>query len=222
MLRLKASGTELVMTAVRTNDRPRDAHRGFQDFVATRPDEEKWELIDGQFVMQAQPNIDHQIIAGNLDRLLNDALERLGTEFIAVQNPAIDLRPTVDRHTYVPDVAVLGGADIEPNRNVVQTCYLVAEIISASDRRTPSGTERQKIAIKVENYENLPACSVILLIEQASFDVTLLTRQGPVWMQQGLTDLDSAVVIPSVGLTCTVSDLYARTSLMRTYRTGRQ
>ncbi|GJD96195.1 Uma2 family endonuclease [Methylobacterium iners] len=203
------------MTASLTKDRPRDAHLRFQDFVASRPDEEKWELIDGRFIMQAQPNIDHQLIAGNLDRLLNDALERFGADRVAVQNPAIDLRPTVDNHTYVPDVAVLDSSEIVPGLNIMQTCYLAAEIISANDRRKPSGAAREKIAIKVENYEALPACEVILLIEQASFDVTVAVREGDLWVRHRLTSLDERVVLPTIGLDCALADLYARTSLMR-------
>ncbi|WP_375456929.1 Uma2 family endonuclease [uncultured Methylobacterium sp.] len=133
--------------------------------MASRPDEEKWELIEGHFVMQAQSNFNHQLIAGNLECLLTEGLDQLGLPRVAMQNPAIDLRPTIDGHTYVPDVAVLDAADIEPNRNVTSTCYLAAEIISRSDRCKPSGAKREEIAIKLEGYETLPMCEAVLLIE---------------------------------------------------------
>ncbi|WP_246687851.1 Uma2 family endonuclease [Methylobacterium sp. WL93] len=68
-------GTEPIMPALLTDASRLDAHRSFWDFVASRPDEEKWELIEGRFVMQAQPSIDHQIIAGNLDRRLSEGLD---------------------------------------------------------------------------------------------------------------------------------------------------
>jgi len=92
------------MTALRPvlPDRVSDAF--FRDFVASRPDGEVWELIDGQIVMQAQPTFDHQIIAGNLERLLNDALDRMGSDRIALQNPAVDLSPVIVGSQYVPDV----------------------------------------------------------------------------------------------------------------------
>ena len=61
------------MTALRPilPDRVSDAF--FRDFVASRPDGEVWELIDGQIVMQAQPTFDLKIVAGNLERLLKQA-----------------------------------------------------------------------------------------------------------------------------------------------------
>ena len=47
----------------------------FRDFVETRPDEERWELIDDVALTQAPPLATHQAIASNLEHLLNDALE---------------------------------------------------------------------------------------------------------------------------------------------------
>ena len=115
------------MTALRPvlPDRVSDAF--FRDFVASRPDGEVWELIDGQIVMQAQPTFDHQIIAGNLERLLDDALDRMGSDRIALQNPAVDLSPVIVGSQYVPDVGVIDGA-VEPGERMTPTCYLVAEI----------------------------------------------------------------------------------------------
>jgi Uma2 family endonuclease len=203
------------MPALRTPPPAHDAHLGFEAFVASRPDEEKWELIDGHVIMQATPNIDHQIIAGNLERLLNDGIERIGAPRIAIQNAALDLRPAIEGHAYVPDVLVLDVADIAPGRNVVRTGYAVAEIVSRSDRRFPSGQTRQKIAIKIDGYEGLATCEAILMIEQAAFDVTVATRRDGAWVRRRFTDRDARIVLPTLGLDCPLEALYARTSLVR-------
>jgi Uma2 family endonuclease len=47
----------------------------FRAFYQGRPDEERWELINGVPMMMAPPTFVHQRIARNLERLLNDALE---------------------------------------------------------------------------------------------------------------------------------------------------
>ena len=72
------------MPALPTAPSPHDAHRGFWDFLASRPDEEKWELIEARFVKQAQPSIEHQIIAGNLDRRLSEGVERIGSDRVVI------------------------------------------------------------------------------------------------------------------------------------------
>ena len=38
----------------------------FFAFTATRPDDEKWELIEGEPVLNASASLHHQIIASNL------------------------------------------------------------------------------------------------------------------------------------------------------------
>ncbi|KNY19887.1 Uma2 family endonuclease [Methylobacterium sp. ARG-1] len=206
------------MTAFATRPRPAEPHVTFQDFVASRPDEEKWELIEGCFVMQAQPSIDHQIITSNLDRLLNDALERTAPGRIAVPNPAIDLSPTIRGHTYVPDIAIIDLAEFEPGQNVVGTLYLAVEIISPSDRRRISRLNRRKIDVKLAGYEALPTCEAVLLIEQRAFEVTLSERAGHGWVRRRMTDPDDRLVIASAGLDCRLGDVYARTTLARARR----
>ena len=187
-----------------------DPHRGFWDFIETRPDEEKWELIEGQIVMQARPSLIHQVIVVNLQRLLNEALEGSGSPWIAIHDPAIDLRPFITGHTYVPDVAVIDAAAIEPDRNVVDGCYLAAEILSPSDHRTLPGTRQTKIDVKRAGYEALPLCQAVLLIEQKSRALALSVRSGETWTRTRLTG-DDRLVLPGFGLACAVADLYART-----------
>lgn len=63
----------------------------FRSFQAARPDEERWELIDGTPVMMTPPLIDHNRIASTLERLLNDALERHDPGREAVQRPGLEL-----------------------------------------------------------------------------------------------------------------------------------
>ncbi|MCJ2126146.1 Uma2 family endonuclease [Methylobacterium sp. J-077] len=203
------------MTASAAELAPLDLHQSFQDFVAARPDEERWELVAGRFLMQAPSNIDHQIIAGNLDRLLTDGIERLQLGRISVQNPAIDLRPALEGHVYVPDVAVIDADAVEPGRNVMSACFLAAEILSPSDRRRPAGTKSRKIDVKLAGYEALPMCEAVLLVEQRGFDVTLSERAGSGWVRRRLTDPDDRLVIASAGLECRLDEVYARTALAR-------
>lgn len=67
--------------------------------------------------------------SGNLDRLLNDGIERLGSARVSLQNPAIDLRPALVGHVYVPDVAIT-DLGFEPGRNAAGSCHLAAEVVS--------------------------------------------------------------------------------------------
>jgi Uma2 family endonuclease len=103
-----------------TASRPRYAPlsiEAFRNWAASRPDEERWELIDGMPMMMAPPTRDHQRIASNLERLLNDALERMPGRIpllAAYQRIGLNLRPFVQDYDPEPDVAVVEvarGAD---------------------------------------------------------------------------------------------------------------
>ncbi len=185
----------------------------FDDFVATRPDEERWELIEGSFVMQATPNIDHQIIAQNLASLLNIGFRDNGIARFALQNASVDLSPVIAGNKFVPDVAVLDAADVEPGLNTLTRCRLAVEIVSPSDRRPIVRKGRPRLAIKRDGYVSLPDCEAILIIEQDRYAVTVGQRSGEAWSWTELTDAADELALPGFGLRCPLADIYAGTSL---------
>src|SRR5437763_5499379 len=81
----------------------------FRDWVASRPDEEHWELIAGVPMMMAPPTRDHQRIASNLEGLLNDALEASGARFVAYQRSGLNLASIAPDYDPEPDVIVIGA-----------------------------------------------------------------------------------------------------------------
>lgn len=48
----------------------------YATFLRTRPEEERWQLIDGAAIMMPPSILRHQRIGANLLRLLSDALDR--------------------------------------------------------------------------------------------------------------------------------------------------
>ncbi|MCF4128597.1 Uma2 family endonuclease [Methylobacterium sp. SyP6R] len=114
------------------------AFRSFQD---GRPDEERWEPIDGTPVMMTPQPIDHHRIAIRLERLLNEALERHDPDGEAVQRVGIELGlgPAAlaglgfaGAYRPEPDVAVI-DYDPVPGRRFVDRAYLLAEVVSGTD-----------------------------------------------------------------------------------------
>ena len=120
----------------------------FRAFQETRPDPERWELIKGIPVMMVPPLIAHQRIAGNLERLLNDALAKHNPTRIAVHESGVELGNVVlekfgDDYRPEPDVIVL-DADFESRQRFVERAYLVAEIVSDTDPRREGAMDRDQ------------------------------------------------------------------------------
>lgn len=184
----------------------------FDEFVSDRPDGEVWELIDGQRIMQAKPSIAHQVLAGNVERLLNDAPEAERAR-LAVQATTIDMSEG-DGGRYVPDVAVVDADEECMTRNVSTRCYLAVEVVSPSDRRRVAD-DLTKIEEKVKGYRLLPSCNAILLIDQDRFEAEIHLRRLGQWVASELTSPDDALEIPGFGLRCTLADIYDRTPALK-------
>ena len=196
----------------------RAAFRSFQD---SRPDEERWELIDGTPVMMTPPLIDHNRIASNLERLLNDALERHDPDREAVQRVGIELRlgPAAlagpgfaGAYRPEPDVAVI-DYDPVPGRRFVGRAYLLAEVVSGTDDEPILPGGLPWIEAKTRLYRAHEPCRAVLVIEQRRIEVTVWEREPDGWDERRLTDPDAALDLPGFGPLCPVGALYVGTHL---------
>ena len=174
----------------------------FRAWSETRPDEERWELIDGVPMMMTPPTKAHQRIASNLERLLNDALPRSAPQRAAYQRVGLNLGAVVENYDPEPDVVVI---DVEEgsDERYADRFYLIAEVVSASDR--------PKIEGKREIYKLHGACNCILTIRQDRHEVRLDMRTGNSWTPQVLTRATDELALAEFRLRCTLADLYRGT-----------
>jgi Uma2 family endonuclease len=180
--------------------------KAFRNWAASRPDEERWELIDGVPTMMAPPTRDHQRIASNLERLLNDALERAVAGSIAplaaYQRIGLNLGAVVQHYDPEPDVTVVEFAAGRDPR-YADRFFLAAEVVSASDEPTILG--------KAEVYKRHPDCICILIIRQDRCETFVELRTIEGWVRQVLADPTDRLVLPVFGLECALGDLYKGT-----------
>ena len=174
----------------------------FRAWLASRPDEEHWELIEGVPMMMTPPNRRHQRIASNLEKLLNAALKRHNPVLAAYQDIGVNIVSTVP-YDPEPDVTVI-REDENPDPRYAERFYLVAEILSESDKGI--------IESKREIYRAHPSCTCILLIRQDRLEITVDSRADDGWRSQMLHGTDE-LVLPEFGLMCPVRDVYQDTPL---------
>src|SRR5688500_7203844 len=98
--------------------------REFRAFEAGRPEHERWELIGGVPVMLVPPLLVHNCLAGNLDRLLNEALAVHDPTRFSVQRSGVELGLDTDEYRPEPDVMVL-DSDYAPEQRYVERAYLL-------------------------------------------------------------------------------------------------
>jgi Uma2 family endonuclease len=174
----------------------------FRAWLTSRPDEEHWELIEGVPMMMTPPNRRHQRITSNLETLLNAALRRHNPGLAAYHDIGVNIVSTVP-YDPEPDVAVI-REDENPDPRYAERFYLVAEVLSESDKGV--------IESKRDIYRAHPACTCILLVRQDRREIIVDLRTGDGWRSQVLHGTDE-LTLPEFGLACLVRDVYRDTPL---------
>ncbi len=192
----------------------------FRAFQAGRPDHERWELVEGVPIMMTLPLMEHNVIATNLQTLLNAALQDHDEGRYAVQRPGIEcswpaaILAEMERtgaYRPEPDVAVVAYDDVVAGKRFSEAAFLLAEIVSGTDEDvTPVGGERW-IDVKVRLYRAHAPCEAIVVVEQEQVRVTVHGRGPGGWTCRTFADLDDELVLPTAGLTCKIGDLYRDT-----------
>ena len=174
----------------------------FMAFLETRPDKERWDLIEGIAVMMAPPSHAHQRIASNLAQVLNTAFSTRKLDLFAYIGTGVR-SPGVRNFQPQPDVAVVPGVsgyDLYSER-----FQLVAEVISPSNRR-------QEIDLKLRRYCATPDNLYAVVIEPREFLVQIYAKRND-WQPAILSKSDDPIEMPEFGLRCRVADFYRGTPL---------
>jgi len=185
-----------------------DGKFGVEEYFAlieSRPEEERWQLIDGVAMMMPPPTRMHQLIASNLAFELNTHFRANRPELCALQEVGL-IVPEAELFRPEADVAVvdlMGGYE-----SYIDKFYLVAEILSDSN------TDKD-IAVKRRRYLQHPDNVYFLLIEQKRVHVEVMARAGG-WQTVVLDRPESALDLPEFGFSTRVADLYRGTPLLQT------
>jgi len=179
----------------------------FRRFYAGRPDEERWELVNGVATKLARSTLPHQRIASNLQFGLIEALRDREPVLTALQRIAVNIGPSVKHDDPSPDIVVIddivsAGAD----ERYADRFYLVSEIVSPSDC---VDVERKRAIYKLHEF-----CICILTVQQERFEVCVDLRTDTGWSEQVLNKPEDILALPAFGLRCKVSDLYRGTRLV--------
>jgi Uma2 family endonuclease len=177
----------------------------FHAFRDSRPEEEKWELIDGVPMMMPPPTLVHQRIAANLDRLLNAHFERLKPEWRSDREVGVLLKGD-EKYNPEPDVTVIDSA-IAIGQIYVERFYFVAEVMSESDKK---GVLEAKLAYYKQHEHN----RCVLLVRQDHIGADQHDRQSDgSWRRRRLKDPAASLAFREIGTIGRLGDLYKYTPL---------
>ena len=101
-------------------------------FVETRPDEERWQLIDGVAMLMPLPTLRHQRIASNLCHVLTEHFRARRLDLLAIFRIGL-IMPGAELFRPFGDVVVADDTSGEMDTAFVDKFHLVAEVLSDGD-----------------------------------------------------------------------------------------
>jgi Uma2 family endonuclease len=176
----------------------------FYAFTDTRPDEEKWELIDGEPILNAAPSPLHQRIVKNLVIALGnrERVSDVGWEVL----PGLGVRVS-DVNRPEPDVLILPRPDLVRDSLVRDR----SDVVVAFEVLSPSTKERD-LRWKRTAYTSLPSLTHYVVIAQDAVDVVVFGRDAQ-FAERRMRSLADSVELPSLGISLPLSEIYRDTGL---------
>ena len=176
----------------------------FYDFTDRRPDEEKWELIDGEPILNAAPSKLHQRIVKNLLLVLG-ALERAQSASWEVL-PGLGVRVS-DTKRPEPDVVIIPLASASPDLGERDR----SDALVAFEVLSPS-TEDRDLRWKRAAYTSLASLTHYVVIAQDAVEVVLFARDNG-FAEKRLQWLNDSVEVPALGISLQLAEIYRGTGL---------
>jgi Uma2 family endonuclease len=176
----------------------------FYAFTDTRPDNEKWELIDGEPILNASPSPIHQwivknllIVLGNRERDLKASwavLPGLGVGVSRINRPEPDLL-----------IIPLSAFSTDPSHRDA------GEMIAAFEILSPSTADRD-LRWNRTAYASLPSLTHYVVVAQDAVDVVVFARDAG-FAERRDQSLSDTVELPALGISLPLSEIYRDTGL---------
>lgn len=175
----------------------------FEEFLADKPRNERWELIGGRVVkMMVGARWEHAAIIQNIARHLGNAFDASGskcrtfTETFYIKEKGLDA-------ALLPDVMVV-CSDLEPGATATDAPIVLFEVLS-------TGTEARDRFDKWHIYQRLPSLKHYVLVARDKPYVEAFDRVGETWSGMRVLDgLHAVLELPAVGISLSLADIYRR------------
>jgi len=173
-------------------------------FTDTRPDNEKWELIDGEPLLNASPSGLHHRILKNLIFLLANVERERPRSWEAI--PGIGVRVS-DTSLPEPDVMILPAGQIGADPYSRQT----SEVIATFEILSPSTADRD-LHWKRAAYTKLPSLNHYVVIAQDAVEVVVFSRENG-FAERRYRSLSDLIELPPLGISLPLGEIYRNTGL---------
>lgn len=173
----------------------------FEELLADKPRDEKWELIGGRVVkMMTGARWEHHLIVRNLDYNIYARLLQAGSP-CRVYTEAFRLRERSMDSSLLPDVMVRCGPR-PPGETAWDDPTVLVEVLSGGS----VGRDRVE---KWRIYRKLPSLQHYVLVERDKAVIEVFDRAGDAWFTQRMIEgLGATLDLSALGVTVPLAEIY--------------
>jgi Uma2 family endonuclease len=169
----------------------------FHAFVDDRPESEKWELIDGEIVLNPTATNRHQVIVGRLIRELLNARDRLSGAWEVM--PGISTLVQDDAHNEpIPDVMI-----VPPLNGVSNSTF---EVLVVFEVLSPFSLRRDMVH-KRSFYTRIEPLTHYIVLAQDRREAMVFARSNS-FEPQILKAASAKIEIETLGVSISLADIY--------------
>ncbi len=174
----------------------------FLAYMDTRPDGERWELIEGVAIMNASPTQWHQVIAANIVHVLMTTKAARNAPWLPLLGVGTRV-PISPNSLPQPDVYVQeGDAQSSP---VTDDALILFEVLSKSNTKADR-TWRRRV------YASIPNCQHYVTVSLKAPAVMRYDRDSD-WAETKISGLEAMLPLPAINLEMPLLDIYRWTPI---------
>ncbi|MEQ1698060.1 MAG: Uma2 family endonuclease [Hyphomicrobiaceae bacterium] len=173
----------------------------FEEMLADRPEDEKWELIDGRVYKSMVGAVwEHHVVIDNIGLAISNHL-RARSMPCRVFRENFYLKKAFDDLAALPDVMVRCGP-MKPGQTSVEDPVILFEVVS-------KGSQARDRMNKRVAYQRLPSLQHYILVERDSVLIDHYIRRDDGWHGEPPLDTVSATLsLAAIEFTLPVAEIY--------------
>jgi Uma2 family endonuclease len=174
----------------------------FLAFTDTRPDGERWELIEGVAVMNASPTQWHQVIASNIVHVLMTRKAASNAPWLPLLGVGTRVLISPNSLPQPDDNVQEGFARSSP---VTDDALVLFEVLSKSSTKAARAWRKRA-------YASIPNCQHYVTISMKRAEVIRHDRAGD-WAETRISGLDAKLALPAIQFEIPPHDIYRWTPI---------
>lgn len=171
----------------------------FLAFTDTRPQEERWELIEGVAVLNPSPTNFHQIISMNIATALANWKAAHATSWVPLLGIGTRVPASVNSLPQ-PDVLVLEVLPSGPASPIAEGAVVLFEVLSKSNTRADQ-------AWRLKVYGSIANCQHYVTVAQDRVRIVRHDRASG-WTPTIIDSIDDKLNLPAIAASILLADVY--------------